>query len=49
VNHIVPPEVSYENYLYYLQYKREALGIPDPWADGPPDDLLGCFKRSVGV
>ncbi|MCK4323478.1 MAG: hypothetical protein KAW89_03035 [Armatimonadetes bacterium] len=37
VDHRVPPDVSYENYLYYLQYKREALGIPDPWADGPPD------------
>ncbi len=37
VDHLCPPDVSYENYLYYLQYKREALGIPDPWADGPPD------------
>ena len=37
VDHRVPPDVSYENYLYYLQTKREALGIPDPWADGPPD------------
>ncbi len=37
VDHRVPPDVSYENYLYYLQYKREALGIPDPWADGPLD------------
>lgn len=30
VDHRVPPDVSYENYLYYLQRKREALGIPDP-------------------
>jgi len=37
VDHRVPPDVSYENYLYYLKTKREALGIPDPWADGPPD------------
>jgi len=37
LDHLVPPDVSYENYLYCLQYKREALGIPDPWADGPPD------------
>ena len=37
VDHRCPPDVSYEDYLYYLQYKREALGIPDPWADGPPD------------
>ncbi len=37
VDHRCPPDVSYENYLYYLQYKREKLGIPDPWANGPPD------------
>ena len=37
VDHTVQPGVSYENYLYYLQCKRDALGIPDPWADGPPD------------
>jgi len=37
VDHRVPPDVSYDNYLYYLQYKREVLGIPDPWPDGPPD------------
>ena len=37
VDHRCPPDVSYENYLYYLKTKREALGIPDPWADGPPD------------
>ncbi len=37
VDHRVPPDVSYDNYLYYLRTKREALGIPDPWAAGPPD------------
>ncbi len=37
VDHRVPPDVSYDDYLYYLQYKREVLGLPDPWADGPPD------------
>ncbi len=37
VDHDVPPDVSYKNFLYYLQYKREVFGIPDPWADGPPD------------
>lgn len=37
VDHRVPPDVSYENYLYYLKIKREALAIPDPWAEGPPD------------
>lgn len=30
VDHRVPPDVSYNNYLYYLQRKREALGIPQP-------------------
>jgi uroporphyrinogen-III decarboxylase len=28
VDHRVPADVSYENYLYYLRKKREALGIP---------------------
>jgi len=36
-DHRCPPDVSYENYLYYLKTKRQALGIPDPWAAGPPD------------
>ena len=49
VDHTVQPEVSYDNYLYYLKTKREALGIPDPWTDGPPDDPLDRFKHSVGV
>jgi len=30
VDHRVPPDVSYENYLYYLKTKREAFGIPEP-------------------
>ncbi len=37
VDHRCPPDVSYKNYLYYLKTKRQALGIPDPWAAGPPD------------
>lgn len=37
VDHRCPPDVPYEDYLYYLKTKRETLGIPDPWADGPPD------------
>jgi uroporphyrinogen decarboxylase len=28
VDHRVPADVSYENYLYYLRRKRDALGIP---------------------
>lgn len=30
VDHRVPPDVTYENYLYYLRRKREAFGIPEP-------------------
>ena len=30
VDHRVPPDVTYENYLYYLKRKREAFGIPEP-------------------
>ncbi|MFQ5810758.1 MAG: uroporphyrinogen decarboxylase family protein, partial [Armatimonadota bacterium] len=30
VDHRVPPDVSYENYLYYLDCKRETFGIPRP-------------------
>lgn len=28
VDHRVPADVSYANYLYYLRCKRDALGIP---------------------
>lgn len=30
VDHRCPPDVTYENYLYYLKRKREAFGIPEP-------------------
>jgi len=30
VDHRCPPDVSYENYLYYLHRKREMFGIPEP-------------------
>jgi len=30
VDHRVPPDVSFENYLYYLEVKRDELGIPTP-------------------
>jgi len=47
VDHRVLPDVTYENYLYYLKRKREAFGIPEPppweerraaydWADNAP-------------
>ncbi len=35
VDHRVPPDVTYQNYLYYLQVKRDTFGIPTPlpWAE----------------
>lgn len=30
VDHRCPPDVTYENYLFYLRYKRETFGIPEP-------------------
>ena len=37
VDHRVPPDVSYEDYLYYLKKKREVFGIPEP-TDAPMYD-----------
>ncbi len=34
VDHRVPPDVSYEDYLFYLRTKREMYGIPEP-TDAP--------------
>lgn len=34
VDHRVPPDVSYDDYLYYLHRKRELYGIPEP-TDAP--------------
>jgi len=38
VDHLVPPDVSYENYRYYLSCKRDAFGIPEPapWEERRP-------------
>jgi uroporphyrinogen decarboxylase len=30
VDHRCPPDVAYENYLYYLKLKRDTFGIPEP-------------------
>ncbi len=40
VDHRVPPDVTYEDYLYYLAYKRETFGIPEPapWEARRPAD-----------
>ncbi len=40
VDHRVPPDVTYENYLYYLKTKRDMFGIPEPaaWEERRPTD-----------
>ena len=37
VDHRVPPDVTYDTYLYYLREKRAMLGIPEP---APYEDRL---------
>jgi len=46
VDHRVPPDVPYENYLYYLKVKREAFGIPEP--AGYRERVLEPFFRAAG-
>ena len=38
VDHRVPPDVTFENYLYYLAHKRQVFGIPEPapWEERKP-------------
>ena len=38
VDHRVPPDVTLENYRYYLKLKRETFGIPEPapWEERRP-------------
>jgi hypothetical protein len=38
--------VSYENYLYYLQLKRDAFGIPEP--EGYRERVIDRFQRATG-
>ena len=40
VDHRVPPDVTFENYLYYLKLKRDTFGIPEPqpWEERRPAD-----------
>jgi uroporphyrinogen decarboxylase len=35
VDHRVPPDVSYQDYRYYLDCKRDAFGIPRPQPGEP--------------
>ncbi len=43
VDHRVPPDVTYENYLYYVKEKRAWLGIPDP---APYEDRLAELRKT---
>jgi uroporphyrinogen decarboxylase len=40
VDHRVPPDVTLENYRYYLAFKRDTFGIPEPapWEERRPAD-----------
>jgi uroporphyrinogen decarboxylase len=40
VDHRVPPDVSFEDYQYYLALKRDTFGIPEParWEERRPAD-----------
>ena len=43
VDHRVPPDVTYENYLYYVREKRSWLGVPDP---APYEDRLAELRKT---
>ena len=45
VDHRCPPDVTYENYLYYLKRKREAFGIPEP---APWEERRGLHDWAKG-
>jgi len=40
VDHRCPPDVTYEDYLYYLKLKRETFGIPEP---APWEERRGMY------
>ena len=46
VDHRCPPDVTYENYLYYLKRKREAFGIPEP---APWEERRAAARVGEGV
>lgn len=39
VDHRVPPDVKYDDYLYYLRRKREMFGIPEPGFEPEPESV----------
>ena len=43
VDHRVPPDVTYDTYLYYLREKRAMLGIPEP---APYEDRLAELRKA---
>lgn len=45
VDHRCPPDVTYENYLYYVKRKREAFGIPEP---EPWEERRGLYEWAKG-
>jgi uroporphyrinogen decarboxylase len=46
VDHRCPPDVTYENYLFYLETKRRMFGIPDPPHWEQVKETLERAKRS---
>ncbi len=44
VDHRVPPDVTFDNYRYYLAGKRDMFGIPEPttWEERRPGDWGPC-------
>jgi len=44
VDHRTPPDVTFENYRYYLAMKRDMFGIPEPapWEERRPADWGPC-------
>ena len=43
VDHRVPPDVTYDTYLYYVREKRAMLGIPEP---APYEDRLAELREN---
>jgi hypothetical protein len=48
VDHRCPPNVTFENYIYYLHLKREMLGIPHPEAFESRPEIRGV-KAKMGL
>jgi hypothetical protein len=44
IDHTVPPDVSYQNWLYYLNAKHRIMGVD--W--NPPVDLPAIGAKNQG-